>query len=30
LHGDRDSGLMEVTGMPGGFMRIKRHVLEKI
>jgi len=30
LIGDPDTGLVEVWGMPGGFMRIKRHVLEKM
>lgn len=30
IHGDAETGLMKVTGLPGGFMRIKRHVLEKM
>lgn len=30
LMGDKGSGLIEVWGMPGGFMRVKRHVLEKL
>lgn len=30
LYGDPDLGLLEVWGMPGGFMRIKREVLEKM
>lgn len=30
LSGDMESGLFEVWGVPGGFMRIKRHVLEKM
>lgn len=30
LVGDPETGLIEVYGMPGGFMRIKRHVLEKM
>jgi hypothetical protein len=30
LTGDADTGLMEVTGLGGGFLRIKRAVLEKM
>lgn len=30
LIGDPETGLIEVWGMPGGFMRIKRHVAEKM
>ncbi len=30
LLGDPETGLIEVYGMPGGFMRMKRHVLEKM
>lgn len=30
LFGDPGTGLVEVLGLPGGFMRIKRHVLEKM
>ena len=30
LKGDANTGLMDVLGMPGGFMRIRREVLEKM
>jgi hypothetical protein len=30
IHGDPQTGLCEVWGVPGGFLRIRRHVLEKM
>lgn len=30
LTGDPDTGLMDVTGLGGGFLRIRRHVIEKM
>jgi hypothetical protein len=30
IHGDPQTGLCEVWGVPGGFLRIKRHVLEQM
>lgn len=30
IHGDPETGLCEVWGCPGGFMRIRRHVIEKM